>query len=198
MIVDIGGGLTEIAVIALSGSVVARALPVAGNALDAAIQQFVRDHYDLLITERMAEDAKLLAGPAAPPKQERPVVPRGRDAQTGFPRAVRVPSAELRAATDGPVGAIAAAVRDVLRTTPLELLADIRERGMVLTGGSALLPGLSQRLSAETGIPAHVARTPTSAVLRCLGQLAETLDDPAYRPVLEFSCAARPVLQAAT
>jgi rod shape-determining protein MreB len=125
------------------------------------------------------------------------VVLRGRDARTGFSRAIQVSSVELRSATDGPVGAIAAAVRDVLDETPPELLADVRARGILLTGGSALLRGLPQRLSAETGIAAHVAATPATAVLRGLGRLVGTLDDPTYRPVLEFSRAVRPALQAA-
>ena len=197
LIVDIGGGMTEIAALALGGSVVARTLPVAGDTLDAAIQQFVRDRYDLLISEQMAEDAKLIAGSAYPLDEERTVMLRGRDVRTGFPRAVEVSSVELRAATDAPVGEIVAAIRDVLEETPPELLTDIWEHGMVLTGGGALLRGLPQRLNAETRIAARVARNPTCAVLRGLVQMVDTLDDPAYRPMLELNRAARSVRQSA-
>ena len=195
LIVDIGGGMTEVAVIVLGGSIVARAVPVAGDALDAAIQHFVQDRYDLQINGRMAEKAKLLAGSAYPLDPERTVVLRGRDVRTGFPRAEAVSSVELRAATDGVVREIAAAVRDVLEATPPELLPDLRERGIVLTGGGALLRGLPQRLSVETRLPARVVMTPTTAVLRGLGHLVDTLDAPAYPRLLEFSRPVWPLLQ---
>jgi rod shape-determining protein MreB len=184
MIVDIGGGTTEVTVISLGGIVINRAIPMAGDALDAAIMQFARHEFNLLIGERMAERAKIAAGSAAPLDEEITVVLRGRDMLSGLPKAVEVSSVEIRAGIASVIDTIVAVVRDTLEETPPELLADLTEYGMRLAGGGALLKGLDQRIAAETRMPVHVVEDPLACVARGAGTLAEGLWDRRYRTLL--------------
>jgi rod shape-determining protein MreB len=184
MIVDIGGGTTEVTVISLGGIVINRAIPIAGDALDAAIMQFARHEFNLLIGERMAERAKIAAGSAAPLDEEITVVLRGRDMLSGLPKAVEVSSVEIQAGIASVIDTIVAVVRDTLEETPPELLADLTEYGMRLAGGGALLKGLDQRIAAETRMPVHVVEDPLACVARGAGTLAEGLWDRRYRTLL--------------
>lgn len=175
MIVDIGGGTTEVAVISLGGIVVNRSIRVAGDEIDEAIVQWARRDHNLIIGERTAENAKIAAGSAYPLEEERRVVLRGRDVLTGLPKAVEVSSVEIREAIAGPVNQIIEAVRSCVEETPPELLADIMERGIVLAGGGALLMGLDKRLQAELRIPVLLADDPLTCVARGTGRVAEAL-----------------------
>jgi rod shape-determining protein MreB len=175
MIVDIGGGTTEVAVISLGGIVVNRSIRVAGDEIDEAIVQWARRDHNLIIGERTAENAKIAAGSAFPLEEERRVVLRGRDVLTGLPKAVEVSSVEIREAIAGPVNQIIEAVRSCVEETPPELLADIMERGIVLAGGGALLMGLDKRLQAELRIPVYLADDPLTCVARGTGRVAEAL-----------------------
>jgi rod shape-determining protein MreB len=184
MIVDIGGGATEVTVISLGGIVINRAIPIAGDALDAAIMQFARHEYNLLISERMAERAKIVAGSAAPLDEEITVVLRGRNMLSGLPKAIEVSSVEIRAGIASAINSMVAAVRATLEETPPELLADITEHGIRLAGGGALLRGLDRRIAAETRMPVHVVEDPLACVARGAGTLAEALWNPRYRALL--------------
>lgn len=187
MIVDIGGGTTEVAVISLGGIVVNHSLRIAGDEIDEAIVQFARREYNLFIGERMAEKAKIAAGSAYPLDEEITVTLRGRDLLTGLPKAVEVSSVELREGIAGPISAIVEEVRTALEETPPELVADIMEHGIMLAGGGALLHGLAQRIAAETKMPVHIADDPLSCVARGAGRMVEEFDNPKYRAILERS-----------
>ncbi len=184
MIVDIGGGTTEIAVIALGGIVVNHSIRIAGDEIDEAIIQFARREYNLLIGERMAEKAKIAAGSAYPLDEEIKVVLRGRDLLTGLPKAIEVSSVELREGIAGPVNAIVAEVRAALEETPPELVADIMEHGIMLAGGGSLLHGLDKRIAAETRMPVHIAQDPLSCVARGAGKMVEHFDNSVYQDIL--------------
>jgi rod shape-determining protein MreB len=175
MIVDIGGGTTEVAVLALGGIVSATSIRVAGDEMDQEIIAYARQRYNLLIGERMAETVKIHAGSAFPMRQEREVLLRGRDVVTGLPKAVTISSVEVREALSGPINAIVAAVRDTMEATPPELVADLMERGIALAGGGALLAGLEQRLAYETRFPVYVAEDPLTCVVRGTGEVLEEL-----------------------
>ncbi|MSP11516.1 MAG: rod shape-determining protein [Chloroflexi bacterium] len=176
MIVDIGGGTTEVAVIALGDIVVKRSIRVAGDEMDEEIIQYVRQKYNLLIGERMAETAKITIGSAYPLEQEKTMVIRGRNLITGLPQAVEISSVEIREALSGPVSIIMDALRSALDETPPELVADLMENGIALAGGGALLQGLAQRLTDETKINVYVAEDPMSCVARGAGKILEELD----------------------
>ena len=184
MIVDIGGGTTEIAVIALGGIVINHSIRIAGDEIDEAIIQFARREYNLLIGERMAEKAKIAAGSAYPLDEEIKVVLRGRDLLTGLPKAIEVSSVELREGIAGPVNAIVAEVRAALEETPPELVADIMEHGIMLAGGGSLLHGLDKRIAAETKMPVHIAQDPLSCVARGAGKMVEHFDNSVYQDIL--------------
>lgn len=185
MVVDIGGGTTEVAVISLGGVVINHSIRTAGDEIDEAIIQYARREHNLAIGERMAEAAKIAAGSAYPLEEERRVVLRGRDVVTGLPKAVEVSSVELRQAIAGPVDAIVEVVKMTLEETPPELVADIMERGITLAGGGALLLGLDKRLAAETRMPVHVAQDPLSCVVRGCGRIVENIDE--YASILAAS-----------
>jgi rod shape-determining protein MreB and related proteins len=187
MIVDIGGGTIEVAVISLGDIVVNHSLRIAGDEIDEAVIQFARREYNLLIGERMAEKAKIAAGSAYPLDEEITVTLRGRDLLTGLPKAVEVSSVELREGMSGPVSSIVEEVRTALEETPPELVADIMEHGIMLAGGGALLHGLDRRIAAETKMPVHIADDPLSCVARGAGRMVEKFDDPKYRQILERS-----------
>jgi rod shape-determining protein MreB len=184
MVVDIGGGTTEVAVISLGGIVINHSIRTAGDEIDEAIMQFARREYNLLIGERMAERAKIVAGSAYPLDEEIKVVLRGRDLLTGLPKAVEVSSVELREGIAGPVNTIVAEVRAALEETPPELVADIMEYGIMLCGGGAQLLGLDKRIGAETKMPVHIADDPLSCVARGAGKMVEEFENPVYRSIL--------------
>jgi rod shape-determining protein MreB and related proteins len=171
MIVDIGGGTTEIAIVSLSGVVYARSLRVAGNTMDEAIIQHVRKQHNLLIGDRTAESAKIGVGSAAPLPAPITAQLKGRDLLGGLPRSIDVTDAEIRAALHDTVSTIIRAIRVALEATPPELSADISERGMVLTGGGALLRNLDKRITEETGLPVSIANNPLSCVVLGTGRM---------------------------
>jgi rod shape-determining protein MreB and related proteins len=166
MIVDIGGGTTEVAVISLGGVVVSMSARVGGDAMDDALIQHMKKHYSLLLGERTAERVKATIGSAYPTVDEPDAEIRGRDLVSGLPRTIVVSAQEVREALDDPVTAIVDAVRTTLDRTPPELAGDVMDRGIVLTGGGALLGGLDQRVAHETRMPVRVAPDP----LRCVAQ----------------------------
>ena len=192
MVVDIGGGTTEVAIISLGGIVINHSLRVAGDEIDEAVIQFARREYNLLIGERMAEKAKIAAGSAYPLDEEITVMLRGRDLLTGLPKAVEVSSVELREGIAGPVTSIVEEVRGALEETPPELVADIMEHGIMLCGGGALLHGLDRRIAVETKMPVHIADDPLSCVARGAGRMVEEFaSNPAYHMILERTQASR-------
>jgi rod shape-determining protein MreB and related proteins len=176
MIVDIGGGTTEVAVISLGGIVTSQSVRVAGDELDDAIVQYVKKEYSLALGERTAEDIKLALGSAWPLEQELTAEIRGRDLVTGLPKTITITTGEIREAIDEPTTAIVDAVKATLDKTPPELAADIMEQGIMITGGGALLTGLDLRLEHETGMPIHIAANPLQSVAIGSGQALEEFD----------------------
>jgi rod shape-determining protein MreB and related proteins len=175
MIIDIGGGTTDIAVISLAGTVYGRSLRVAGNALDEAIMQFMRRNHNLLVGERTAEWIKCEVGSAAPLDHPLTVEVKGRHLLEGVPRTVTITDGEVREALAEPIRTIVHAVRDALERVPPELSADIFDRGVVLTGGGALLRNLDKRLREETGLPVLVAENPLTSVVLGAGKMLTDL-----------------------
>lgn len=176
MIVDIGGGTTEMAVLSLGGIVVSRSIRVAGDEMDDEIIRYAREKYNLLIGERMAEQAKIEIGSAYPLQQERTMVIRGRNLITGLPESIEISSVEVREALVNPVNQIVDALKTTIDETPPELVADLMVRGIVLAGGGAMLGGLAERLSRETKMRVYVADDPLTCVVRGAGQFLEMLD----------------------
>ena len=185
MVVDIGGGTTDIAVISLEGIVTSESLRVAGNRMDEVIIRHVKSMYSLMIGDRTAEEIKVKVGSAYPLEQELSLEVRGRDLVAGLPKTVQVTSVEVREALAEPVMAILEKVKRVLEQTPPELAADIIERGIVLTGGGALLRGFDRLLSAATNIPVYVAEDPLSCVAIGTGRALE--EYPAIRASERYS-----------
>ncbi|MCH7522799.1 MAG: rod shape-determining protein MreB [Chloroflexi bacterium] len=173
MIVDIGGGTTEVAVISMGGIVVSTSIRIAGDEMDQEITGYARQVHNMLIGERTAEEVKIEAGSAFPLEHEVSVELRGRDLATGLPKSVEVSSVEIRDALSGSVGAIVDAVRQTIESTPPELVADIMSRGIVLAGGGALLRGLDRRLAQETRFPVYVGEDPLTCVVRGAGEVLE-------------------------
>ncbi|MBC7670789.1 MAG: rod shape-determining protein, partial [Polaromonas sp.] len=171
MVIDIGGGTTEIAVIALSGIVSDTSIRTGGDELDMSIVQFMRKNYNLLIGEPTAEQIKIQIGSAAPIGDEREMEVKGRDLVSGIPKTVRVHSTEIREAVQEPIQQIVDAVRRALEITPPELASDIVDRGIVMTGGGALIRGHDLLLSQETGLPIHVDEDPLTCVVRGTGRI---------------------------
>ncbi len=176
MIVDIGGGTTEVAIISLYGLVYSRSLRVAGDELDEAVANYLRRACNLMIGERTAEEIKIRMGSAFPQEKETSVEVKGRDLVSGLPRTVKVTSTEIREAMMEPLGAIVDSIRATLERCPPELSADLVDRGIVLAGGGALLKGIDRLVSEETGLPVHVAEDPLSAVAEGVGKLLDELD----------------------
>jgi rod shape-determining protein MreB len=177
MIVDIGGGTTEVAVMSLAGIVYGKSVRIAGDEMNEAVIQYMRRTYSLLIGERQAEDVKITLGSAAPASTEsEKMAVKGRDLLDGFPKRVVVTGGEVREALREPVGAIVAAVHTCLEQAPPELAADMVDTGITLTGGGALLRGLDGLLHAETALPITVSDEPLTCVVRGAGQLLDTLD----------------------
>jgi rod shape-determining protein MreB and related proteins len=182
MIVDIGGGTTEVAVISLGGIVTSQSVRIAGDELDDAIIQYVKKEYSLALGERTSEEIKITMGSAWPLEEEIVAEIRGRDLLSGLPKTITITSEEIREAIEEPVAAIVDAVKATLDKTPPELAADIMEQGIMITGGGALLRGLDVRLAHETGMPIHVAHEPLHSVAIGSGLALENLD--AMRGVL--------------
>ncbi|MCX8052515.1 MAG: rod shape-determining protein [Armatimonadetes bacterium] len=176
MIVDIGGGTTDIAVISLNGVVISKSIRVGGNKMDEVIQRHIKAKYNLMIGDRTAEEIKVKIGSAFPMETELALEVRGRDLVAGLPKTIEVRSDEIREALSEPIGQIVDRVKSVLENTPPELSSDIIERGIMLTGGVALLRGLDKLLAAETGIPIHVAEDPLSCVALGCGRALDQLD----------------------
>ena len=176
MVVDIGGGTTEVAVISLGGIVSSESIRVGGDEFDDAIVQFVKKEHSLLIGERTAEEIKIVLGSAYPLPREARAEIRGRDLVSGLPRVVSITTEDIRDGLEESVVAICDAVRGTLDRTPPELAADIMESGIMLAGGGALLRNLDQRMANETGMPITVALDPLHAVVRGCGYVLENLD----------------------
>lgn len=176
MILDIGGGTSEVAVLSMGGVVVSRSLRVAGDEMDQDIVQYIRNKYNLLIGERMAEEAKITIGSAYHLPQEKTMTLRGRNLVTGLPEAVEVSSVEIREAISGSVQTIVDTIKDAMDEVPPEIVADLMEAGICMTGGGAMLQMLDKRLSDELKIRAWVADDPMSCVARGAGIILEDLD----------------------
>ena len=176
MVVDIGGGTTEVAVISLGGIVSSRSIRVAGDEMDDAIIQYIKKTYNLMIGDRTAEQIKLDIGAAAPPEKEEIMEIRGRDLVTGLPKTLAITSTEIANALSDTVNSIVDAVKITLENTPPELAADIMDRGIVLTGGGALLRNLDRLLTKETGMPVIVADDALDCVAMGTGRALEHMD----------------------
>ncbi len=185
MIVDIGGGTTEVAVISLGGVVTSQSVRVGGDELDEAVIAYIKKEYSLALGERTAEEIKISLGSAWPLDPEFYAEVRGRDLVSGLPKTIVVSTAEIRDAIEEPVTAIVDTVKTSLDQTPPELAADIMENGIFLAGGGALLHGLDARLNAETGMPIRIARNPLHCVVLGSGHCLEEFD--ALRQVLVSS-----------
>ena len=176
MIVDIGGGTSEIAVISLGGIVVSRSLRVAGDEMNQNIVQYVRDEFNLLLGERTAEDVKIAIGSAYPLEQPLQTLIRGRDLISGLPKEIKITDAQIRAAIARSVRMIVNNIKGAIEDTPPELVADIMTRGIVLAGGGALLRGLDNLVAEETQMPVKIAEDPLTAVARGAGIVLEEID----------------------
>ena len=176
LIVDIGGGTTEVAVVSLGGIVVSRSIRVGGDEMDTDIVGFARREYNLLMGERTAEEIKISAGSAYPSADSRNVTFRGRDLLTGLPRSVEVTGDQIREALEPSVAQIIQAIKDTIEETPPELVADIMDQGIVLAGGGALLAGLDRRVAEATQMPVHVADDPLTCVVRGSGKALEKME----------------------
>ena len=176
MVVDIGGGTTEVAVISLAGSVYARSVRVGGDKMDEAIMTHVKRKYNMLIGEASAEEIKIKIASAYPMDPEQQIEVKGRDLVAGLPKTVTIRSEEVREALTEQLNTIVDAVRTTLERCPPELAADLVDRGIVLAGGGALLRGLDQLLHEQTGLPIHIAEDPLSAVAEGTGKALQELD----------------------
>ncbi|MBI2774122.1 MAG: rod shape-determining protein [Chloroflexi bacterium] len=175
MIVDIGGGTTEVAVTSLGGIVVSRSIRVGGDEMDADIAAYARREFNLLMGERTAEDIKIAIGSAYPLDEEVSTYFRGRDLLTGLPRSIEVTSAQVREALEPAIQQIVDAVKDTIEETPPELIADVMDQGIYVAGGGALLKGLDTRLSEATQMAVHIADDPLTCVCRGTGKILEEL-----------------------
>nr|WP_308301549.1 rod shape-determining protein [Frankia sp. AiPa1] len=176
MVVDIGGGTTEVAVISLGGIVTSQSIRTAGDELDVAIISYVKKEYSLMLGERTAEEIKMAIGSAYKVPEEPSAEIRGRDLVTGLPKTIVVTAEEIRKAIEEPVNAVIDAVKVTLDRCPPELSGDIMDRGIVLTGGGALLRGLDERLRHETGMPIHIAENPLHSVAMGSGKCVEEFE----------------------
>ncbi len=182
MVIDIGGGTSEIAVIALSGIVTNMSIRIAGDEMNEAIVLYLKKNYNLLIGELTAEEIKIRIGSAAPLDREESIEIKGRDLIAGVPKTMKLSSVQVREALSEPIDAIVEAVRQSLERTPPELSSDILDRGIILTGGGALIRGLDRRLRQETNLPVNVADDPLTCVVRGTGRVLENM--PMFSKVL--------------
>jgi rod shape-determining protein MreB len=175
MIIDIGGGTTEIAVISLAGMVFSKTIRIGGDEMDEAIIEYLKKAYNLLIGERTAEEIKIKIGSAYPLEEEVTLEIKGRDLVSGLPKAVTISSEEVREALSEPIKAILEVTKISLERTPPELASDIIEHGIVMAGGGSLLRGLDKIISEETGLPVHVAENPLTAVVEGTGKILDNI-----------------------
>lgn len=171
MIIDIGGGTTELAVISLSGTVFSKSIRIGGDEMDEAVIEYLKKTYNLMVGERTAEDIKIKIGSAYPLEEEMSLEVKGRDLVAGLPKTVTVTSEEIREALQEPVRAILEVTKISLERTPPELAADLIDHGIVMAGGGSLLKGLDKLISEETGLPVHVADDPLTAVAKGTGKV---------------------------
>lgn len=175
MIIDIGGGTTEIAVISLKGTVFSKSIRIGGDEMDEAIIEYLKKTYNLMIGERSAEAIKIKVGSAYPREEEMSMEVRGRDLVSGLPKMVTITSEEIREALQEPLRAILEMVKISLERTPPELAADLIEHGIVMAGGGSLLKGIDKLISEETGLPVHIADDPVTAVIRGTGKVLDNI-----------------------
>lgn len=175
MIVDIGGGTTEVALISLAGIVFSRSVRVGGDEMDECIVQYMKRVYNLMIGERTAEEIKMTLGSAYPVKEETTMEVKGRDLVAGLPKTLTITSAEIREALQEPVSTIVDAIRITLERCPPELSADLVDRGMIMAGGGSLLTGIDKLIAEQTGLPVHIADDPLSAVAEGTGVVLNEL-----------------------
>jgi rod shape-determining protein MreB and related proteins len=193
LVVDIGGGTTEVAVISLGGIVISRSVRIGGDELDQDVIAWARREFNLLVGERTAEDLKIAIGSAFPGSHDRQrVVMRGRDLLTGLPRAVEVSAEQVREALEPSLAQIVDTIKDTIEETPPELVADIVDQGIVLAGGGALLHGLDRRVSEATRMPVVVADDPLTCVARGTGIVLERLEEPLMDRALVAETYSRP------
>ncbi|AKN32284.1 rod shape-determining protein MreB [Clostridium carboxidivorans P7] len=176
MIVDIGGGTTEVAVISLGGIVTSKSLRVAGDELDQAIISYIKKEYSLMIGERTAENVKITLGSAFDIGEEETMEIRGRDLISGLPKVVNITESEVRDALSEPVAQIIDSIKTTLEKTPPELASDIMDKGIMLAGGGAMLKGLDQLINKETHMPVHIAESPLDCVALGAGKALDTID----------------------
>ncbi|NLB56595.1 MAG: rod shape-determining protein, partial [Lentisphaerae bacterium] len=176
MIVDIGGGTTEVALISLAGIVFSRSVRVGGDEMDEAITQYMKRVYNLMIGERTAEQIKISVGSAFPMEEETTIAVKGRDLVAGLPKTLTLTSEEVREALSEPVSTIVDAIKFTLERCPPELSADLVDRGIVIAGGGALLRGIDRLIAEQTGLPVHIAEHPLSAVAEGTGMVLYELD----------------------
>ncbi len=176
MVVDIGGGTTDVAVISLGGIVASKSLRIAGDEFDEYIVSYIKKEYNLMIGERTAEQIKVTIGAAYEVNGDKPMEIRGRDLVTGLPKILTIVSSEITGAIKEPVNSIIEAIKSTLEKTPPELAADIMESGIMLTGGGALLKGLDELISLETGMPVRIADEPLDCVARGTGLALENIE----------------------
>lgn len=177
MVVDIGGGTTEIAVISLSGIVSWKSLKLAGDKMDEAIIQYARDKFNLLLGQRTAERIKIQVGSVLPLNQTLTTIMRGRDLITGLPKEINITDANVREAIAKPIKIIVDNIKATIENSPPELVSDLYEKGMVLTGGGALIKGLDELISKETKMPVYITDEPLTAVVRGAGKILDDLDN---------------------
>jgi rod shape-determining protein MreB and related proteins len=193
LIVDIGGGTTEVAVISLGGIVVSRSIRIGGDELDEDVIAYARREYNLLIGERTAEEIKIAIGSAYPGSHDRQhVTMRGRDLLTGLPRHVEITAEQVREANDASIAQIVSTIKDTIEETPPELVADIVDQGIVLAGGGALLQGIDRRIAEATQMPVHIADDPLTCVARGTGIVLEQIDEPYMERALVAETYSRP------
>ena len=171
MIIDIGGGTTEIAVISLAGTVFSRSIRIGGDEMDEAVIEYLKKTYNLMVGERTSEEIKIKIGSAYPLEEEMTMEVRGRDLVAGLPKTITITSEEIREALQAPVRAILESTKIALERTPPELAADLIEHGIVMAGGGSLLKGLDKLISEETGLPVHIAEDPLTAVANGTGKV---------------------------
>jgi rod shape-determining protein MreB and related proteins len=176
MVVDIGGGTTEVAVVSLGGIVTSQSIRIGGDELDESIVNYIKKEYSLMLGERTSEEIKMAIASAFPLPEEKQAEIRGRDLVTGLPKTIVVSAEEIRRAIEEPVNAIVDAVKNTLDKTPPELAADIMDKGIVLAGGGSLLKGLDERLKHETGMPIHMAEDPLFVVAIGSGKCLEEFE----------------------
>ena len=176
MVIDIGGGTSEIAVIALDGIVNNISIRIGGDEMDESLMLYLKKNYNLLIGERTAEEIKIAIGSAFPPEEEESLEIKGRDLVAGIPKTMKISSVQVREALSEPIDAIIEAVRQALEETPPELSADILDKGIVVTGGGALIKGLDKRLREETNLPINIAEDPLKCVVRGTGVVLENMN----------------------